>query len=111
MAVLKVPVSDYRNKRDKFPYMLLTTSNTDRSIYKNSKENNIYFTIDIFSNYKGEKEIYELVEKIDNQVSLLMALDNVMAIDQDTFLILDDKDPDIKHGVLIYKIKIVEVHK
>lgn len=89
--------------------MLLTTSNNVRSTYKNSKENNIYFTIDIFSNYKGEKEIYELEEKIDKKVSELLALPNVIAIEQDTFSILNDEDPDIKHGVLIYKIKIMEV--
>lgn len=100
---------DHIDEVDVFPFMRLRTSNNSEIDYKNSKESNIYFTIDIFSKYKGEKEILEIESKIKSKVSGLMAMSNVSAVKKDTFLIMDDEDPMLKHGVLIYKIKIMEV--
>lgn len=38
-----------------------------------------------------------------------MDLTNVISINKDAFLIREDEDPDIKHGILIFKIQTMEV--
>ena len=88
---------------------MLTTSNSNDTRYKGAKQNILYFTIDIFSNYKGEKQIYEYVYEIDNNIENLFSLGQVMAINREQLVILNDTNPILKHGVLIYKITTMEV--
>ena len=66
----------------------------------------ITLTIDIFSKYKGEKEILDIVEDITNHIQTIRK-DNpeVMYIAQKGLKILDDNKTGIvkKHGVLSYQ--------
>lgn len=104
-----LPCYDYLPQVDEYPYAMLTTSNSNDTRYKGAKQNILYFTIDIFSNYKGEKQIYEYVYDIDNNIENLFSLGQVMAINREQFVILNDTNPILKHGVLIYKITTMEV--
>lgn len=103
------PVFDYLPQVDKYPYIVLTTSNNVAQRLKNAKGEAIYFTIDIFSNYQGEKEIYDIENKISAAMENLFTLGQVITVDKDAFSIINDTNPIIKHGVLIYKINTMEV--
>ena len=104
-----LPCYDYLPQVDEYPYAMLTTSNSKDTRYKGAKENILYYTIDIFSSYRGEKQIYEYVYEIDNNIENLFSLGQVMTINREQFLILNDTNPILKHGVLIYKITTMEV--
>ena len=71
----------------------------------NSRVDNITITIDIFSVYKGEKEILDIVENITNHIWDLKT-DNpqIMYVAQRNLKILDDNKngPIKKHGVVSY---------
>ena len=106
---LDYDVYDRLPKVDKYPYIILTTSSSSTTRYKNSREKAISFTIDIFSNYRGEQEIYDIEQKIEENMSELLALGQVITIDKEQFAIINDTNPIVKHGVVVYEIKIVEV--
>lgn len=66
---------------------------------------NIKIVIDIFSKYKGEKEILDIAENITNHIQELKSDNsNIIYIMQKDLKILDDNStgPIKKHGVLIY---------
>lgn len=66
---------------------------------------NITMVIDIFSKYKGEKEILDIAENITNHIQELKTDNsNIIYIMQKDLKILDDNSTGVikKHGVLIY---------
>ena len=100
---------DYLPQIETYPYAMLTTSNSKDNRYKNAKEKTLYFTIDIFSDYQGEKEICDYVDKIEKNIEELFSLGQVISIQVEQFRIINDTNPILKHGVLIYKITTMEV--
>ena len=104
-----VKVYDRLPMVDKYPYIILETSASGRRKYKNSMGRSISFTLDIFSNYKGEKEIYDLDAQIEENMDELLKLGQVMVIEKEQFAIINDTNPVVKHGIITYKIKLVEV--
>ena len=91
---------------DKFPWLMVRLSNHSRVETFDTRIDSITLTIDIFSKYKGEKEILDIVEDITNHIQTIRK-DNpeVMYIAQKSLKILDDNKTGIvkKHGVLSYQ--------
>lgn len=108
-AATNIKVTDYLPLVEEYPYIMVTTSNSIGTRLKNAKGNAIYFTLDIFSNKKGEKEIYDIAAAIDREIEKLFILGQVVTIDKEQFSIINDTNPIVKHGVLIYKINTMEV--
>lgn len=90
---------------EKFPWLMVRTGDHSRMDAVNSRVDNITLIIDIFSLYKGEKEILDIVENITNHI-WEMKTNNpaIMYIAQKNLKILDDnkKGPLKKHGVVSY---------
>lgn len=91
---------------EKFPWLMVRLSNHSRVETFDTRIDGITLTIDIFSKYKGEKEILDIVEDITNHIQTIRK-DNpeVMYIAQKSLKILDDNKTGIvkKHGVLSYQ--------
>lgn len=91
---------------EKFPWLMVRLSNHSRVETFDTRIDSITLTIDIFSKYKGEKEILDIVEDITNHIQTIRK-DNpeVMYIAQKSLKILDDNKTGIvkKHGVLSYQ--------
>lgn len=102
-------VYDYLPQVDTYPYIMLTTSNNVGTDYKNAEESIIYYTIDIFSNSKGELEVIQIQEQIQAAMKQLMSLGQVITIKKEQFSIINDIVPNVKHGIIIYKIQTMEV--
>lgn len=91
---------------EKFPWLMVRLGNHTRIETFDTRIDGITLTIDIFSKYKGEKEILDIVEDITNHIQKIRK-DNpeVMYIAQKSLKILDDNKTGIvkKHGVLSYQ--------
>ena len=90
---------------ENFPWLMARTGSHSRMDMVNARVDNIVIVIDIFSKYKGEKEILDIVENITNHIwELKNDNPNITYIAQKDLKILDDKATGIvkKHGVLTY---------
>jgi hypothetical protein len=92
----------YLTEERNFPYLMITLNNATRIKYKNCYSDKIKFKIDIFSNYSGEKEVFEIEDNIYNNLEALYDNEYVTAAYESSFKIIDDKTTGvlIKHGVL-----------
>lgn len=103
------PVDMPPEKSVSFPYILFKKSNGVETRYKRADKNAEYYTINIFSTYKGEKEVNDLAEQIHNTIDQLYDLPEVTYVNRDLFQIIDDTSPVTKHGIIIYRILTMEV--
>ena len=91
---------------ENFPWLMARLNGHNRFDTMDMRIDDIYITIDIFSKYKGEKEILDIVENITNHIQKIRK-DNpeITYIAQYDLKILDDNKtgPVKKHGVLIYE--------
>ena len=90
---------------EKFPWLMLRLGAYNRADANDVRMDAIVLIIDIFSTYKGEKEILDIAENITNHIWELKADNaNIMYITQQDLKILDDEKtgPVKKHGVLSY---------
>lgn len=95
--------------REQFPWLMLRVSNQQESYSKDLCFQVIDFVVDIFSTYNGEKEIYDIKEKITKPIiDLGNSMPEVLFSQLRTFKILDDKatGPVRKHGILNYRFLI-----
>lgn len=91
---------------EKFPWLMLRTTGHDRTDILDIRYDNITYTLDIFSNYSGEKELLEIIENIGNHlIELRQNNSSIMYIQQKNCKILDDnkKGPVKKHAVIEYR--------
>ena len=91
---------------ENFPWLMARTSSHNRVDMVNSRSDNIVIVIDIFSKYKGEKEILDIVEDISDHIwELRNDNPNLIYIEQSDLKVLDDlaTGPVKKHGVLTYR--------
>lgn len=90
---------------ENFPWLMARLNGYNRVDTIDTRIENIYITIDIFSKYKGEKEILTIVENINNHLQEIRR-DNpeIIYVSQYDLKILDDNKtgPVKKHGVLTY---------
>lgn len=91
---------------ENFPWLMVRLGGYSRMDSVDARIDNITLVIDIFSTYKGEKQILDIVENITDHIWELRN-DNpkIMYIAQQNLKILDDKSTGTikKHGVLIYQ--------
>lgn len=91
---------------ENFPWLMARLTNHNRVDTMDTRIDNISITIDIFSKYKGEKEILDIVENISNNIQTMRKENpKIMHISQASLKILDDNATGIvkKHGVLTYQ--------
>ena len=94
---------------EKFPWLMLRVSRHNNYRTATTIENEITLIIDIFSIYKGEKEILDIVSNITNHIWQLK--DNnpdIIYISQKDLKIIDDTTtgPVKKHGVVYYSFTL-----
>lgn len=90
---------------ESFPWLMVRLGAYNRADSFDTRIDNIVFAIDIFSKYKGEKEILDISENITNHIQELRTNNpNIIFIMQKDLKILDDNKTGIvkKHGVLTY---------
>lgn len=91
-----------------FPQVLLRLGTARRDNIKGTFLNTLRFKIDIFSEYDGESELYDMEENIYNAMSELYQFEHVIRVQESSFRILDDKSTGVKmkHGILNYLVMI-----
>ena len=96
----------YGTQERTYPYVILTLGNVVRDAYKNAFQNQIKFKIDIFSNYNGEKEVFEMEQAIFEKINKLYEIPEVTYVRESSFKIMDDKSTEVvrKHGIITYTI-------
>ena len=90
---------------ENFPWLMARLSGHNRADAFDTRTDAITITIDIFSKYKGEKEILDIAENISDHIGELKNDNsNIMYVMQKDLKILDDNKtgPVKKHGVLTY---------
>lgn len=94
------------NSKAKFPWVRLTLGNISRDTFQGNFVYNYTFTVDIFSDYNGEKEILEMEEEMFEALQRLYEVTGVTYVRETSFKILDDNSlgPIRKHGVIKYNI-------
>lgn len=91
---------------EKFPWLMARLGAYQRIDVRDTRADAITIVIDIFSTYKGEKEILDIAENITNHIWELRN-DNpaIMFVAQKDLKIMDDNKtgPVKKHAVLSYQ--------
>lgn len=90
---------------ENFPWLMVRLGGYSRYDATDTRIDNITLVIDVFSKYKGEKEILDITENITNHIWELKTNNpKIMYIAQKDLKILDDTatGPVKKHGVLAY---------
>ena len=90
---------------ENFPWMMVRLGAYNRADAHDVRADSITLAIDIFSKYKGEKEILDIAENITNHIWELKTNNpKIMYVMQKDLKILDDNKtgPVKKHGVLTY---------
>ena len=91
---------------EKFPWLMARLGAYQRIDVRDTRADAITIVIDIFSTYKGEKEILDIAENITNHIWELRN-DNpaIMFVAQKDLKIMDDKKtgPVKKHAILCYQ--------
>lgn len=96
----------YGEETKSFPYVLLTLQDTYRDKRKDAYFYRIKFKIDIFSDYSGEKKIFDMEQEIFENIEKLYNNEFVTYIRESGFRIMDDKSTGVmrKHGIITYTI-------
>ena len=98
-------ITDNGASVEKFPWLMARLGSYNRVDAFNTRIDTITIIIDIFSKYKGEKEILDIVENISNHIQSLRTNNtDIIFISQRDLKILDDNKtgPIKKHGVVSY---------
>lgn len=90
-----------------FPFLLCRTTRMETKIRNGLKETQYSFLVDIFSKYEGEKEVYEIYEKVAEQLDKLFNDASVIRVAELGVRVFDDKSlgPVLKHGLLTFNVK------
>jgi hypothetical protein len=112
VSACSIKVTDNPDSQSKeFPYGVLKTTNVINTHYKNYDKANWLLRLDVFSRYKGEKEILDYYNiEILPLVSAVQQLDGITYV-KPTLDIVDDKEqgPVTKHGIITLSIETMEV--
>lgn len=102
-------ITDTNLYKEDFPWLMVRTGYHTLQETLDTRLENIDVIIDIFSIYKGEKEILNIASNLTNHIQQLkQSIPDITYIHQKDLKILDDNStgPVKKHGVLIYAFKI-----
>jgi hypothetical protein len=102
---------DYETGHKNCPYSIVRTLLEKPTEYKNFRKVNWIFRVDVFSKYKGEKEIKDYYEKEVKRKLDLIQQDEGITYVESNLSIMDDKElgPVVKHGVITISIETMEV--
>lgn len=90
---------------ENFPWLMVRLGSHNKEVAATTQTDSITLIIDIFSKYKGEKEILDIVENITDHIMEMRDINpKIIYITQKDLKILDDRatGPVKKHGVLYY---------
>ena len=117
LSSLDYPIYDYVPDDSKMPYIKLGYMNLKDYSCKTADGIEITQYIDIFSNYKGQKQTREIMLKVMGVMDQLKRSHTNLNISLKNTEILEEKDKEqsvsgtpknvIYHGVLIYKFKSI----
>lgn len=117
LSSLNYPVYDYIPTDTKMPYIKLGYMNMKEYSCKTAEGIEISQYIDIFSDYKGQKQTREIMNKIIEKINQFKESNQEIKISLKNTEILEEKDKEqsingtpkgsIFHGVLIYKFKSI----
>lgn len=93
--------------RNSFPFLLFRTNNVMTKERNGLVETTYIFLLDIYSEYSGEKEMYELYNKILKETKALGDEPEVVRLADGGLKIMDDKTLGVllKHGIMTLTIK------
>lgn len=105
-------VFDYVEHSTEYPYLVVGTPETKEFITKTNFGEEVIFTIHAWSNYKGKKECYEMLDSVLKTISkkhLELNEDfKVFKTEMLTLTVIDDIDGRTQHGILRLKFYIKE---
>ena len=105
-------VFDYVEHSTEYPYLVVGTPETKEFITKTNFGEEVIFTIHAWSNYKGKKECYEMLDSALKTISkkhLELNEDfKVFKTEMLTLTVIDDIDGRTQHGILRLKFYIKE---
>lgn len=105
-------VFDYVEHSTEYPYLVVGTPETKEFITKTNFGEEVIFTIHAWSNYKGKKECYEMLDSVLKAISKKYLELNeefkVFKTEMLTLTVIDDIDGRTQHGILRLKFYIKE---
>ena len=105
-------VFDYVEHSTEYPYLVVGTPETKEFITKTNFGEEVIFTIHAWSNYKGKKECYEMLDSVLKTISKKYLELNeefkVFKTEMLTLTVIDDIDGRTQHGILRLKFYIKE---
>ncbi len=105
-------VFDYVEHSTEYPYLVVGTPETKEFITKTNFGEEVIFTIHAWSNYKGKKECYEMLDSALKTISKkhleLNEEFKVFKTEMLTLTVIDDIDGRTQHGILRLKFYIKE---
>lgn len=105
-------VFDYVEHSTEYPYLVVGTPETKEFITKTNFGEEVIFTIHAWSNYKGKKECYEMLDSALKTISKkhleLNEKFKVFKTEMLTLTVIDDIDGRTQHGILRLKFYIKE---
>lgn len=111
LSTLNIPVYDYIPINSKMPYIKIGHMNMKDYSTKTQDGIQVNQYIDIFSNYKGQKELKEIMHQVISKMQQFSKESHDLDISLYNSETLEEKDDGTKgsifHGVLIYKIKSI----
>lgn len=112
LSSLSVKITDNpdRNGHKNCPYAILRTITTAPVKYKNFTKVTWLLRVDVFSTYKGEKEIKDYYNEVVKKIDLVRQEEKITYA-QSSLSIMDDKElgPITKHGVITISVDTMEV--
>lgn len=105
-------VFDYVEHSTEYPYIVVGTPETKEFVTKTNFGEEVIFTIHAWSNYKGKKECYEMLDSalkiISKKYLELNEEFKVFKTEMLTLTVIDDIDGRTQHGILRLKFYIKE---
>lgn len=105
-------VFDYVEHSTEYPYLVVGSPETKEFITKTNFGEEVIFTIHAWSNYKGKKECYEMLDSALKTISKKYLELNeefkVFKTEMLTLTVIDDIDGRTQHGILRLKFYIKE---
>lgn len=112
LSSLSVKITDNPdgNGHKNCPYAILRTITTAPVNYKNFTKVTWLLRVDVFSTYKGEKEIKDYYNEVVKKIDLVRQEEKITYA-QSSLSIMDDKEtgPITKHGVITISVDTMEV--
>ncbi len=109
LSTLSYPVYDDVPKNAKCPYIKLGTNRGNDNSNKTNRAYEDYQYIDVFSEYRGKKEVMQIMKQVNDLLqNKTISLENMQAfLYLNSSEILEQKDAEGKyyHGILIYRIE------